>query len=566
MKYPFSSGLLVLTLSSLLLSGCYAGSQETSPRPQTAERIFTNADIITMNPSAPNAQAIVIGGGKIMYVGDNQTALAFATGNTQVTPLDGLTLLPGIHDSHVHALEGGSEVGGNCWLEGESINDLKQPLLNCRKKQQGSPWLLAYGHELESLLEVDSPRALLDSWISDRPVAVMEQTSHSVWVNSKGLALAGITAASPDPIGGIILRDAQGEPNGILLEAAGEAIFDLALKPTAESFDINYDGLIWAMDELARNGITSIADARVYWQRGWLDVWNQAEKDQALKTRVNLGLWAYPNIDDEQQLTFLKTHYRYNPNRLLQVNQIKIYSDGIIHNTTAALKAPYKSSLKPVPPLGLNYFTESKLSRYIRELQSVGFDFHIHTIGDRGVHEALNAIEQNLTARPDHRHRLTHVEMIDDIDLPRFASLNVIADIQVAGDFTLPKNHHWQEPYIGARAYSAYRLGDLTDSGARVVLSSDWTVSSLNPFVGIHNAVNRGEQSISVMDALKAYTINAAYLMRSEQRTGSLEVGKAADMIVVDQNIFSIPPARLRDTRVLLTIMNGQVTWQDKDF
>jgi predicted amidohydrolase YtcJ len=552
---------LMTLLASATLLACHSTAEPTTTNSAT---VFINADLITMTDAPHLHDALAVRDGRIEFIGSSQQAQQRYQQDADIIDLEGLTIMPGIHDSHVHALEAGAEVGGNCWLEADNLAGLRQPLLDCRQHQVGTDWLTAYGHELHWFIEEDNPRQLLDQWISDRPVVIMEQSSHSAWVNSEALARLNYHADSHNPPGGIILRDKHGEPNGILLETAAEAAFDLAYQPTEESFDLYYDGLLWAMDEMARHGITSIADARVYWQRGWLDVWHQAELDGALKTRVNLGLWAYPLMADAAQIDFLKQQYRYDPKRLLQINQIKIYSDGIIHNTTAALKQPYQHSLPDVPTRGLNYFDQSRLAHYIAQLQPAGFDFHIHTIGDRGVHEALNAIASH--PAPQQRHRLTHVEMVDDHDLPRFAQLGVIADMQVAGDFTLPHNHDWQRPYIGDRIDQAYRLKDLLDSQATVVLSSDWTVSSLNPFIGIHNAVNRGEQSIRVEQALAAYTRDAAFLMRSEERTGTLEVGKHADLIVIDQNPLTVAPQQLRDTRVLLTMMNGDITFQHDDF
>ncbi|WP_066015479.1 amidohydrolase [Endozoicomonas atrinae] len=560
--------VIVFLLVIFLMTGVRVVYSNSS---NAADLIFTHGNIITMDDALPRAEAVAVKGGKVVYVGTSQKVMELAGEYSEVIDLQGLTMIPGIHDAHIHALEAGSEVGGNCWLEAKSLKGLKPELLSCLRKQKGTDWLLAYGHQLETLLEgTEDPRGLLDSWVSDRPVAVMESTSHSIWVNSRALAAAGIKKNTKDPDGGIIMRYSDGvnagEPNGILLETAGEMVFDLALQPNSTAAAINYEGLQWVMDELPQYGITSIADARVYWKRGWLEVWKKAEKNDDLTVRVNLGLWAYPNEEDERQIEFLKKQYRFDPERLMQINQIKIYSDGIIHNTTAALKEPYRLSLYGVPPTGLNYFDEQRLSKYIARLQPSGYDFHIHTIGDRGVHEALNAIEKNYPENPGHRHRLTHVEMIDNEDMPRFAKLNAIADMQVAGDYTLPENYHWQELYLGERAFHAYRLKDLNDSGAHYILSSDWTVNDLNPFVGIHNAVNRGHQSISVQQALKAYTLGAAYVMRSETRAGSIKTGKEADLVVIDQDILSIPPKAIKDTKVLLTLLSGEITYQSKAF
>lgn len=528
--------------------------------------VLVNADVLTMNDRQPTAEAVVIESGIITYVGDVETAQLHKPPEAETVDLDGLTLMPGIHDVHVHALEAGSTVGGNCWLESDRIRDMKDEILACKDRQAGTDWLLAYGHSLEDLLELDVvPRRLLDQWVDDRPVAIMDDSSHSVWVNSRALERMRVDRQTPDPTGGVILRDADGDATGVLLDSAGEWAFDLALQPNPLAFNLNYDGLAWAMDRLAENGITSIADARVYWKRGWLDVWYEAEARNILTTRVNLGLWAYPLMDDEEQLETLASLYHVDPDGLVQANQIKIYSDGIIHNTTAALKEPYDHNLPQTPPLGLNYFDQPRLARYIERLQAVGFDFHIHAIGDRGVHEALNAIERTDDGG-DHRHRLTHVELVDDADLNRFRQLGVMADMQVTGPYTLPSNHYWQEPYIGERAFRAYRLRDLVDSGARVTLSSDWTVNPLNPFQGIEHAIDREEQSVDLDTALKAYTLNAAHALRSEDRTGSIEPGKLADLIVIDHNPYRVPVTSISETTVLWTLLAGETTYINPGF
>ncbi|WP_036230296.1 amidohydrolase [Marinobacterium jannaschii] len=531
-----------------------------------ADRVLLDGVIYTADQQDRVVQALAMQGGKLLYVGSNAGAEAYIGAATEVIELDGRMVLPGIHDSHIHALEGGSEVGGNCSLETvESVQDYARQLRDCADRAEGSDWLLAYGHSLEMLLELEeSPRAVLDRMLPGQPVAIMEQSSHSAWVNSAALRQAGIDADTPDPQGGVILHDGAGQPNGILLDAAAEQVFNLALKPNPLAAEINYEGLRYTLEEVAANGITSFCDARVYWQRGWLEVWQRAEAEGLLNARVNLGLWAYPDMDDELQLKTLKRLYQRNPDSLLQVNQVKLYSDGIVHNTTAALLQPYRESLPRVPSRGLNYFTQARMQRYIEALGPVGFDFHIHAIGDRGVRESLDAIEtaQRQSAQQDRRHRLTHVEMVADSDLPRFAGLGVIADMQVAGTFTLPGYSHWQRPYVGHRAEKMYRLKDLQDAGATVVLSSDWTVSPMSPFIGVQHALQRGSQSLSLTQALRAYTINAAYLMGQDALTGSLEAGKAADLVVLDRDLFSTPVSKISQTRVLLTLLAGEETWR----
>ena len=256
--------------------------------------------------------------------------------------------------------------------------------------------------------------------------------------------------------------------------------------------------------------------------------------------RINLGLWAYPAENDASQIAAIKALYSNDPNKLLRINQIKVYADGIIHNTPAAMHNDYLLNYLGLGSNnGLNYFTEARLAQYIAALEGTGFDFHIHALGNRGVHESLNAIQQGGSSAG--RHRLTHVEYVDAADLPRFAQLNATADAQVAGDFTQPGHWHENDYLIGAALNNAnIPLKSLKLAGARLTLSSDWDVSDLNPFVGMQNAVIRTPQEISLEDAVKAYTINAAYVMRQEQKVGSIEVGKEADLIVLDRNVFEI--------------------------
>jgi len=311
--------------------------------------------------------------------------------------------------------------------------------------------------------------------------------------------------------------------------------------------------------ELARHGITSICDARTYWKRNHHLVWQQIEADGELTARVNLGLWAYPADQDVEQLAQLRNLYSNDPSSFLKINQIKVYSDGIVMNTTAAMKEDYLIDLFGKPTNnGLNYFTQQRIAQYISELEPLGFDFHIHTIGDRGITEALNAIEASGSGNG--RHRLTHIEIMDPADYPRFAALNVTADAQVAGDFSQPTSWIENVMFIGAaKSQNVIPLKSLSEANARITLSSDHDVSTLNPFVAMENAVRRRPQELTLEEVIRAYTINGAYVMRQENLVGSLEVGKLADLVVLNQNLFEINVNRISDTQVDLTILNGEV-------
>jgi predicted amidohydrolase YtcJ len=551
--------LILGSFISVTLAACLAQSTEQ-------EAVLYNAAIYTVNDKQPWAEAIYVRDGIIEYVGTTEEALAVASENAELIDLNGKMVMPGIHDVHMHPLEAMSPLLGACLLDSavEDAEEYIPELEECAPEQMGTDWVLGFGHSVFTLLETERhPKEILDQAIPDKPAAIMEETSHSFWVNSKALERAGIDKDTPNPPGGVIVKDAiTGEPTGILFDSAGDLIMDLAWQPTEEIMELNYEGLLEALALLNEYGITSVCEARTYWKRNFQDAWLRAEREGQLSVRAILDLWAYPSMNDDEQIKKLAALYQNDPESLLRISQIKVYDDGILINSTAAMLEPYLETLGEIPSNnGLNYFSEERLTRYIRELEPVGFDFHIHTIGDRGVREALNAIEAG--QQGGGRHRLTHLEVVNPADYKRFKALNITADMQVAGDFAQPD--HWQENefLIGERAEPLIPLKDLWDAGARITLSSDWDVSTLNPFVGMQNALTRAPQNLSNLgDVIRAYTLNAAYVMRQEQLVGSLEVGKHADLIVLNQNLFEIPVQNINKTKVLMTFLNGKVVYK----
>ncbi|MEM7344018.1 MAG: amidohydrolase [Chloroflexota bacterium] len=541
-----------------------------------ADVVFLNGAIYTVDLDQPWAEAVAIQDDILTYVGSDAGVEDFIGDDTIIIDLDGKMMLPGIHDVHVHPIEAGSDATATCLLSAsDSLESQVSRIQECASTPTNIDWVLGWGHSIEMALEALEgdrlPIDILDEAIPDRPAIMVEQTSHSSWVNSEALAVMGFDKDSPNPPGGVILKDPySGEPTGILLENAGDMMLHTALASTPELDELNYEGLLYSLEKLGQNGITSISDARIYWQRNYHETWLRAEREELLTVRAVLGLWAYPEVNDSEQLDIFASLYRNDPEQLVRISQIKLYSDGLLENTTAASLDPYLFDLGVSSDnMGLNYFDETRLTQYVTEVERLGFDVHVHAIGDRGVYETLNAVEAAIATNGDQldrRHRLTHVELVDPADYPRFAELNVIADFQVAGDWTLPGSFNFLTEFIGERAEDHIPVRDLYDAGATVTLSSDWDVSALSPFNGMANALLRDHQSLPNLDAvIEAYTINGAYLMRQETRTGSLEVGKWADLIVIDQNIFDVHPDAIRDTKVLLTLLGGEVVFRDPD-
>ncbi len=541
------------------------GKDDPAPPNTSGETVFFNGKIYTVNPAQPWADAIFVKDGIIKFVGTSDEAKKMAAAGAEMIDLEGAFMMPGIHDVHTHPLEASTDnFDFTVDTEETDAEKFADKVKKANSDHPGTGWLLGWGHPFETLLDATRPaREIIDDVVADRPVAIMEQTSHSVWVNSKGLEIMGFVKGSPNPPGGIIMLDAAGEPTGILLDNAGELVFEKALAPSADKAAKDYKGLTeFGLPELAKNGITSICEARTFWKRDQQDVWKKIEADGKLTCRVNLGLWAYPAESDAVQIAKIKSLFSNDPSKLLRVNQIKVYADGIIHQTTAAMLGNYQVDyLNLLTNNGLNYFDQNRLAQYIAALEGSGFDFHIHALGDRGVREGLNAIAQSGTSAG--RHRLTHVEYIDPADIPRFAQLNVTADAQVAGDFTQPGHWHENDYLIGAALNTAnIPLKSLKNAGARITLSSDWDVSDLNPLTGLAHATTRSPQEISLEDAVKAYTINAAYVMRQEARVGSIEVGKEADLVVLNKNIFDIPAADIGGAKVDLTYLKGKIVFE----
>ncbi|MCT4700219.1 amidohydrolase [Tenacibaculum haliotis] len=553
--------LLIMLLSVVFTTNSCSSEHEinTSNIKISTQKLYYNAKVFTVDSEKTWAEALLIDKNKIIFVGSNIAAEKAADDDVIKIDLKGKVILPGFHDVHMHPMEVGATTTVFTLNEEETnAENYISAIKTAANRNPNVEWIIGFGHSINTLLEATrNPLEIINEAVSDRPVIIMEKTSHSMWINSKGLELAGITTTTENPQGGIIIKEA-GILQGILIDNAGDVVFQQAVAALNDA-DGEYNGMVeYVLPELAKHGITSVSDARTYWKRDQHKTWKNLADDDKLTARFNLGLWAYPTEADASQIASLKALFSNDDDSFLKINQIKLYADGITHNTTAALHSNYKEDyFQQSTNNGLNYFTESRIAKYIAELEVTGFDFHIHAIGNRGVTEALNAIQQSGT--PKGRHRLTHVEMVTSADINRFKALNVTADAQVGGEFTQPKYWHDNDHLLGSDlADNQVPIKSLKEAGVRITLSSDWNVSSLNPFVGIQNAVTRSPQNISLEEAIKAYTLNGAYLMRQEDKVGSLEVGKLADFVVLDNDIFTIPATQINQTKVILTIFNGK--------
>lgn len=534
---------------------------------QDADWAIINAKIYTSDENQSFAEAMAVEGETIIFVGSNEDVNDHIGDDTFVTDVAGKTILPGLHDVHIHLLEGGSDAASDCFLDAWEFDPwaLGQSLADCNPDPNSNGWILAYGHSILTLLDSDvPPKDILDTYFPSTPVTVMEESSHSAWVNSAALEDLEIDGDSEDPQGGHIVMWG-GEPSGILLDAAGDISFHAASAPTPEIDGANYNGLVeFGMPALRERGITSIVEGRTYWKRNYIETWQQLKDNDLLTARVVLAPWAYLEDDDQTIIDDLTALYDEGDD-MLRVTQVKVYMDGHSLNGTAALDQDYVYNFGWPFTNGLNYFTPERLEDIMTPLENVGYDFFIHAIGNRGSAEALDAIEATQANNPDNemRHRITHLEITNEEDYPRYAELGVIADMQVTANWSQPNQWSGNAFYIGDDLASVFMpLKSIYDAGGHVVTSSDWDVSSMNPFRSIQNAVTREPENLpDVETAVDARTIHSAYAMRHEDVTGSIEVGKLADFICIDQDIFTIPENQIASTNVELTVLGGQVIY-----
>lgn len=570
--------IICLILSMVWISACTSGVGEGEsgsavlPNQLPKNVVFKNGTIYTSNEKQDIVEAVAVKEGKIIFVGSNKDVEEFINEDTKVVDLQGRFILPGFVDNHNHIFEAKSPAAGNCSVSPDaSLQKQRSYLKACKKGVKDGEWISGTGFSLEALLkdmdeksEQQTPLQVLDELFPNNPVLIMERTSHSVWVNSKALELAGINKDTKDPQGGRIIRDSEtGEPFGILYDTAGDIVMEKAWNSQPNLFEKNYEGLLDGLDEVAKNGITTVGDGRLYWKRGWLDVWNKVNDEKKLTSRVVLRPWVYPNLNEAEQMEYFKKIKRDDVSSRMLINQVKMYSDGISINSTAKTLEKYKFEWFTGTPYGLNYIPEEKMKWWLTELNKIGYGALIHTIGDAGVRESLNAIEAAKKEGANQPYTLTHVEMVEDSDIDRFAKLGISADFQVGHDFAEDPKQSWASTYFTNQQMKRIMpLGRIWKNGANVSLSSDWDVNELNPLVTISNALSIDEKGLSdVYAAIDAYTIKPAKALGLDNITGSIEVGKSADMVLLNEDITKMSADKIPNAKVLVTVLQGEVVY-----
>lgn len=563
MRLPgFAASALLVT--ALVVGGC----SDDTPERHNADLVLINGSIYTMTGEGAWAEALAVRGGEIVAVGDNTTVQAQWGG--PVRDLQGAMVLPGFHDAHVHPIAGGIQLA-RCDLTGmPSPEAIQQAVGACAEKAEPDGWVLGGGWNLGLFPEANPSKRLLDEVSAGRAIYLVGADGHSGWANSEALQRAGIESETPNPPGGIVERDAQGVPSGVLRESAQELMAHVL---PAVTDDVRRAGALRGLALASANGITSLIDAAAGPEE--LSIYQTLETENLLPTRIVASLNSAATPLGEAALDLADTDARAS-DRLVRPIAAKIFVDGVLEGETAALLAPYTSGA-----LGHLVQEAPALNDLVARLDADGVQVHMHAIGDRAVRAALDAVEEarKRNGSSDNRHHIAHLQLIDSADHARFAELNVTANFQAIWAFPDEYITDVNLPAVGQeRVDRMYPIASLARAGARIVGGSDWFVSSINPLLAIETAVTRqdatgrldgvlnAEERMGLHAMLEAYTTNAAYLMHQESRVGRLAPGYAADLVVLEQNLFAIEASQISEVRVLATYLAGKPVFAAEDF
>jgi len=551
---------------------------EASDLPRGVDLILLHGKVWT-GESAPGSsatrivEAVAIANGRILAVGSDEEIRAYASPNTTVIDLKGRLAVPGLSDSHAHFIQGGFQLLSVDLKDSRSEEEFVRRIAEKARTLPPGRWMQGGDWDEEAWPSEKLPtRWLIDPVTPRTPVFISRYDGHAVLANSLALELAGITKETPDPPGGVIVRDPKsGEPTGVLKDEAQDLVAKVIPRPSQVEME---EALRAALKEAARVGLTSIHDITVgpeAWNgnfTGEIELLRRAELEGWLTCRI----YAITPIANWKNLEQAGISHDMGSD-FLEMGAVKAFADGSLGSRTAWMFKPYdddpSNSGLPMPIMA----PPAKLEEIARQADKAGIQICTHAIGDRAVSSLLDIYERIGGEHPAaHRFRVEHAQHVRPEDFARFGKLGIVASMQ---PYHAVDDGRWAEKRIGhERARSSYAWKSMLGAGAKLAFGSDWPVAPLDPLLGIYAAVTRAtldgknpggwfpEQRLTVEEALRAYTLGAAYAAFQEKEKGTISPGKLADVVVLSDDLFQIPPERIKDVRVEVTIVGGKVVYR----
>ncbi len=553
---------------AIVFLSCVLANPLLAQSKPTADLIITNAKVWTVDKAHPTAEAVAVLGDRIVAVGSTAEIAALRGSDTKVIDGGGKLLLPGFNDAHVHFVDGGRSLDAVQLNDATSLEVFTQRVRERAKITPKGEWIEGGDWDETKWTPAKLPtKDAIDSFTPDTPVFLDRYDGHMALANSVTLRLAGVTAQTPDPPGGVIVRDAQGNPTGALKDAAKDFVFKV-VPPL--SHDQRLRAVRRALEHAASVGVTSVQDMNDEREDSFADIRAYGELLQSgeLTTRV----YSAPAISDWQDQAKIGIRHAFGSS-FLRIGALKGFADGSLGSGTAYLFEPYSDDPTNSGLLGKQMQPLSQMRDWMMQGDAAGLQICTHAIGDRAISTVLDLYTDVVRAHHgmERRFRIEHAQHMAEKDFARFAQLDVIASVQ---PYQAIDDGRWAEARIGHdRASRTYAFRTFLNHGVHLAFGTDWDVAPLDPMLTVYAAVTRAtldgknpngwfpEQKLTVAEAVEAYTIGSAYAEFQEHEKGSITPGKLADMVLLSDDIFSIDPAKIRDVRVLETIVGGKVVW-----
>jgi hypothetical protein len=528
-----------------------------------ADTIIVNAKVRTMDAAKPQAEAVAILGNKIVAVGSNAEIQKFAGAETKRIDAGGKLIIPGFNDAHVHFLEGGYQLSSVDLRDAKSPEEFVKRIKDFAAKLPKGRWILGGKWDHENWTPNDLPtKELIDAATPDNPVFIDRLDGHMALANSLALKLAGVDKNTKDVEGGLIVRDAQGNPTGVLKDAAMTYVNKVI---PAFTFEQKLEAAIAATEYAASLGVTSVQDMSAGSDVG---VYQELLRQEKLKTRI----YAVSPLPDFVRWERTGVHFAFG-DPMLRVGGLKGYSDGSLGSTTAWFFDPY---LDAPNTTGLAADEMPKMYDNVKGADKAGLQIMVHAIGDKANDAMLSIFERvaKENGARDRRFRVEHAQHLRMEDLKRFGEKNIIASMQ---PFHLADDGRWAHKRLDEkRLKGTYAFRTILDTNGMLAFGTDWAVAPLNPLFGVHAAVTRQtldgknpngwipEQKISVEETVRAYTSGSAFAEFQENVKGAISAGKLADLVMLSNDIFSINPNEINKVQVLMTMVDGKVVFEKK--